>query len=730
MIRTTAIALAATGFAVWLGLHTISGNSVEARMTQDVLVSGVSRFGINLGGWSFWGADQLMSNIVKNPGFEGLIDGAIVIPEHIGSNVFDDSPPWLARPEGFWEGARYSIRSGIGAGKGGTIALSSRKGLWGLPSFVALAGGAIPFPGDAVAMVKERDGKLPCQWWYSKDAGNSFRPELNDRRPGSPGVRSLRIIAESSPATVASYFDSIGQRAGKMLPLTGTWNLSFWAKLDRGAASLHVVFGRQGSTAILSRDVPVSHGWQNVHLTFSGEDDGPIGTVNLLFQVTGAPSGEILLDDVDLRRTEDLNQPFRHEVFSVLSQLHPAYLRDWQGQLGDTLANRTAAPFARKSYRYRPGDDSQTDFGYGLRDFLDLCVRLQASPWIIVPTVFNDSECAGLGDYLAQQKDLAQVREVLVEFGNENWNSLFRPAGIPNPQPHGEASGRCFAAIQSHAGRLPLKTVINAQAGYPDGAIRFARASEVSDIVAVAPYFFYSLPRGLSLADRIAILFKSDRADLEKIASNVAPLHKEMAIYEVNLHNTEGDASAGERRPVVGGMPSGTALARTMLDALALGIRRQCAYTLVGFDSQLASQPGYVPLWGMIRDLGPTQRLRPTGLAFELMNEAIRGDMVRIDIHGAKDVKAYGFKSGQSWTVIFVSSSPSDRMLCFTPLPDTLDSSSVSMNTLVSDASGADNEDGEHVRIQRTTVGVTGHSICFDLRPWSIAVLLPSKDRK
>jgi hypothetical protein len=383
----TAIGLA------WFGAapHHMEAATVTAR----VLVPHVGPFGVNLGGWSFWGADQLLSNILKNPGFEGLLDGAIAMPTHSGANSFDDAPTWLARPDGFWEGARFSIRSGSNAGREGAIVHSSN-----LPSFTARSGDALPNPGDAVALLKDTETALPTQWWLSRDPGNTFAPDANPR-PGSPGLRSLRVIAAGTvPATVASYFDSIGERSGKLLPLAGAWNLSFWVRLDKGAAALHVVFGRQGSSPLLSRDIPISNSWTNVQLTFSGTDDGPTGTANLLFQITGGPAGEVLLDDVDLRRTDDTAQPFRHEVVAMLKRLHPAYLRDWQGQLADTLANRIALQFARKSYRYRPGDDSQTDFGYSLRDFLDLCLDIKASPWIVVPTVFDDADCSGLGDYL------------------------------------------------------------------------------------------------------------------------------------------------------------------------------------------------------------------------------------------------------------------------------------------------------------------------------------------
>ncbi len=677
---------------------------------------------MNLGGWSFWGADQFSSNILKNPGFEGLIDSAIVIPVHADRGTFDDSPSWLARPDGFWEGARYSIRSGLNAGKEGLIVHSSHTNYWGLPSFVVREGDAFPNPGDVVAVVKDTETAPPSQWWYSNNPGNVFQPELNQTRPGSPGTRSLRVISSgNTTATVASYLDSIGVRAGKMLPLGGSWTLSFWVRLDSGNASLNVVLGRQGSSPILSQNIPMSGSWRNVVLTFSGDDNGPVGTVNLLFQVTGSPAGQVLLDDVDLRRTEDANQPFRHEVVSMLGELRPAYLRDWQGQLGDTMANRAAGPFARKSYRYRPGDTSQTDYGYGLRDFLDLCLRLDASPWIIVPPVFNDSDCAGMGDYLSAQSDLTPAREILLEFGNENWNSLFRPAGIPDPRSHGEVSGRCFSEILQHAPRLRLKTVINAQADYPSGAIQFAQQSAVSDIVAIAPYFYYSVPAGLTFNQRISLLFQPNQSNLTTIAAALPALNKELAIYEVNLSTTDGAASADDRLPVVAGIASGAALAGTMLDSLARGARRQCAYSFTGFDFQLTSQPGYVSLWGMARDVGPTQRFRPTALALELLNEAIRGDMVAVHKRGPLDVSVYAFRTARTWAAVFVSASTSDRVVKFQVPPGA--GSALHLDRLVSDALDATNEDAAHIRIDRETVPIDDATASFRLPPLSIAVL-------
>jgi hypothetical protein len=713
---------------VWAGLLFVAAaagwyaatrdDTVRTRPTSQLLVAAPPRLGINLGGWSFWGADQFGSNILKNPGFEGLIDGAIAIPQHVSDTSFDDSSPSLARADSFWDGARYSILSGAGAGREGRVIHSSQSGARGLPSYGVRSGDPLPAPGDAVALVRESDAELPAQWWYTRDRGNRFGPEARQTRPGSSGRRSLRVGAEGgSPAVVSSYLDSIGERAGNLLPLEGSWELCFWARLDRGSARLRVHFGREKSTPLIDRELEVGPSWTQVRLPFSGSDSGTVGTIGLSFEVRGSPDGDILLDDVDLRRDGDRGFPFRREVVEALERIRPGYLRDWQGQLGDTLENRTAPAFARRSYRYRPGDREQSDYGYGLRDFLDLCVRIHASPWIVAPTISTEGDCAGLGDYLSKQSDLASLPEILVEFGNENWNTLFRPAGIPDPLAHGHAADRCFAALKQH-GPATLRTIVNAHVADRAGALAFARSSGASDILALAPYYVHSLAAGLPLRNRLSQVLRG--GDLPALDG----IRQEIAVYEVNAHAVDGDATASERLPVVGGIASAAALARTMMEAMAGGARRQCAYSLTGFESRLSSQPGEIPLWGMVRDLGPTRRFRPTGLALQLLNEAILGDLVAMDRHGARDVAAYAFQSGREWSQVLVSASLEPRRVVV-GVPAGV--ATVNIRELLADSIEATNEERERVRIQSRSAVAGPDGVALTLPPAGIVVVRPGR---
>jgi len=726
-VAISSIVFAVLAATFWLRAYSAGP---QADITSKVLVSHVMPFGVNLGIWTAWGSEQLSSNIVKNPGFEGIVDRSIVIPLHVGPDNFDDSPAWMARADSFWDGSHYDLRTGPAAGTSGTVSHSLQRNLFGLPAFIVKDQAALPFPGDAVSLTRESDTELPAQWWFN-GAVNSFAPDLDQARPGSPGKRSLKITGQlGQKAEVISYFDSISERAGKLLPLGGHWELSFWSRLSAGSASLHVQFGRDGASALLSKDVPVSSSWTNQRLLFEGADDGPDKFAALHFQVSSGSQGQISLDDVDLHRVSDADGPFRHEVTAVLEDLHPRYLRDWEGQLGDTLANRTASAFARKSFRYRPGDAYQSEFGYGLGDFLELCLKVRANPWIIVPTTFSDEECAGLGTYLENYPKRSQFSEVLTEFGNENCNEVFRAAGIPDPHTHGQAADRCFAALRQHAASIPLKTVVNAQHVNTGTALQYAKESQTADIEAIAPYFLYSMEEGTPPETYLPQLFAGDGGALKRIAKTMPGLKKDLAVYEVNLTTVGGSASGAQRTPVVAGRATAAALAKTMLDALALGARRQCAYALSGFDSKLPGDQGYVPLWGLTRDLGPTSRLRPTGLALKLLNQIVDGDMLEVNTHGLAGVSVYAFHSERGWATAIVSGRDTPLRFDLQFADDLSGRLPDRVLSVFSKSWNATNEESQNVSIASAPVVAEGRKISFEIEPWTLAVLLPGEGKR
>jgi hypothetical protein len=225
-----------------------------------------------------------------------------------------------------------------------------------------------------------------------------------------------------------------------------------------------VTFGRIGSAPFVDRTIEPSSEWQLTSIEFAGRDNqAPPATLELRFSASGTPPARVLLDDVDLRAATSAATAFRSEVIAALRALHPGYLRDWQGQLGDTLINRLAPDFGRHPSRYRPGNETQ--FAYSLPDFLDLCARVGARPWVVVPPTFSDAELVGLGKFLAAENGSRRFDRIAVEFGNENWNGIFRPAAIPNPETYGGVADRAFRLIREGAGNTPIRTLAPVWAG-------------------------------------------------------------------------------------------------------------------------------------------------------------------------------------------------------------------------------------------------------------------------
>ncbi|MEP7338944.1 MAG: hypothetical protein ABI977_14510 [Acidobacteriota bacterium] len=702
---------------------------VNFQVEPVVAIPNLKRLGVNLGNWTAWGAEQLSSNVLKNPGFEGLIDRALVIVRRADQQRFADDTSWLGREDGFWAGAQFDVRTGKSAGQQGIIGDSRRAASDGLPEYITAGNAPTLNSGDVVALTRVTDTELPTQWWISAESKKSVSVVNDDSRPGSPGIRSLALKpSPGRPAEIISYLDAIGDRAGKLLPVKGAWRFSFWSRCSEGSTPLTIEFRRQGSPVFLSKTITPGSAWKNTAFEFSPDDSGPAGTLELRLLASG-DSGTVLLDDFDLGAIQPRPFPFRAEVVNALEKLHPGYLRDWQGQLGDTLANRLAEPFARRTSRYRPSDD--IDFGYSLTDFLTLCARVQAIPWIVIPTTFSDEELTGLGRFLEWHAGPDRFEEVLVEFGNENWNQLFRPAGIPDPRAHGEAAERAFSKLRESVGtRVRLLTVVNGQHVNPEYSLRFAKPVPSADILALAPYVQHSLSAGLSQADRFAGLFAGDDSKLSESADGVRALGKELAIYEVNLHTLEGNAKSEDRDPLTAGAIGGSALAKVMLDALALGVQRQCLYTLAGYDTWLADRSGYAKLFGIVRDLGATERFRPVGLATVMLNQAIAGDLMRsVNPNGIQDVSLYAFRSAAGWSAAIVSSSAIEQTVSISFPTAPAQALPLSLLRLEARELWATNENANEVRIVEEAVKPNGTTISFRLPAYGLAVLLPREKR-
>lgn len=653
-----------------------------APLGTPVLVMGASpilesppRIGLNLGHWTAWGAEQLSRNILKNPGFEGTIDRALIRATDVHRHGFSDDEAWLSRADGFWVGADFEVLTGAAAGQRGRILDSMAHNARGKPEYriaqpvIGLAA------GDIVALTLIRDDLPPARWWLPDTSTNTVRINPDRVRPDSLGLRSLGLHPPvGSPVRVSSHLDSIGERAGNLLSVQGTWRLGLWVHgAEPGAtesddAELRVRFHRHGSEPFIDLHHRVEPGWQYLEQCFEANDDGPVGPLEFSLEVRG---GVVHIDDVWLgpvARNVDresrgalAEKTFNPHLIHLLEALRPGYLRDWQGQLGDTLDNRLAPPEARRTTRYRPGD---SDYGYGLPEFLDLNHLVGARPWLILPTTFSPDEARRLGTWLAEHIGIYGFEEVVVEFGNENWNTLFRPAGIQDPEHHGAAADRLFAALRQGAGEHPaIRTAINAQYVNPWAALRVARASREADILALAPYFLYRLDVH-DIGRERSLLFAGDGGHMAEILAS-RPAHQELAVYEINLHTTRGDMPRPERDAVVTSTEAGAALAQNLLQHLNRGVQRQNVYRATGYDAFLDDRSDLTQLFGIARNLAEEPNLRTTGSALEALNRVIVGNLHPITVPESLQsvLTASAFRSERGWHLALVSASAQPQTL-------------------------------------------------------------------
>lgn len=706
--------------------------NIEFQIDEKPIATDVPRLGINLGESVAWGASQFTANILNNPGFEGIIDRAIVIVKSADTHGFLDDTDWLARPNGFWAGAKFDVRSGSQASTQGVLSDSVAVGRDGLPEFIVQGSAPALAAGDVVSLTRINDDALPDQWWFSKDPlAGQLAVDKEDKRPNSSGKRSLAIKPSKDKAVeVISYLDSIGDRAGKLLPVNGNWRLGFWLKESESGAKVSVKFQRLNgkNTVFFQESFKPTKDWTFIERTFKAEDSGAPGTLELKIKVEG-DNGRVLLDDIELGAVVENNATvFRPEVISALKKLQPGYLRDWQGQLGDTFDNRLADVFARRSSRYRPGDGSA--FNYSLNEFFQLAQTVGSQPWIILPTTLNDEELGNLGKYLVKQIEAFHFKELLVEFGNENWNGIFRPAGISDYKTHGEAATRAFQKLLAGANNhAAIRTIVNGQYVNPSAALNMLDATPNAQALAVAPYFLFELNKS---EDAPTALFNQDDYLSEEV-NEVQKRAKELMVYEVNLHTTRGDVGVDERNSVVTGLMSGSALAKRLLTALNLGVKRQCIYELSQYDTFLEQQGkrDLVKLWGVMRDLGATQRFRPTGLAMMMLNQALPGDVYPVktlDNTPDKEITLTAFHNKKSWAIAAISAKANKQKITVN-YPAQKQKLTWRVLHLKGASPLSNNENAEDVRIVEEQITSEDNKVSLTLQPFEFVLLVQNENK-
>ncbi len=79
---------------------------------------------------------------------------------------------------------------------------------------------------------------------------------------------------------------------------------------------------------------------------------------------------------------------------------------------------------------------------------------------------------------------------------------------------------------------------------------------------------------------------------------------------------------------VVPSAGAGVAVISQMLQAMRAGVRSQCMFTLAQWHYKL-NNGLQSPMWGVVVDMGVTNRKRPQFLAAEMVNSVLRGSMTQ-----------------------------------------------------------------------------------------------------
>ncbi len=681
------------------------------------------RIGVNLGYRTSWGTEQFMKNIVLNPGLEGDFTRFIAIVTTADDKSFSNNG-W-EQPDGFWKGADFEIRTGPNAGTKGKIKNSLKASeATGQPQYFSEE----PLPhlekDDVVVLTKEYISFQQPSQWTDRNYHKGIKM-VKDHRPGSAGVNAAELtVLEKDNNSLISYIDNLG----KYLKINGGWSLTFWAKSSVPQGKVSVTFKRlNGRAPFIQKDVMLSTEWEKYSLNFIGHDVGKEAILSFEFQPQGKPGDRVYIDDVWLGSRED-NSPltFRKEVVDLLKQLNPSYLRDWQVQFLDTFENRIATSDARQNSAPAGSDGKLYGYYwfYSLSEFLDLCEAIGANPWVIIPVTFSDEEFKEMGKYLAVNASKKRFSNVILEFGNENWNWGFRPGGIPYAEPYGKVFERAVEMMKPHLKDGNFTLAINGQLANPWLTGEYTKFAPSADLVGIAGYYVGRLDSTAAIKNAIAAFF-SQNPDIKQTLNTVKAYKKPLAMYEINAGTVSGTMAEVQRNQLVSGAISGSFLAKQLLEALFLGIQPNMVFTFSqAYTSLTDIKEGKVNLWGITVDLSPTLRLRPSGLTVKMLNKVIAGEMYNVTREGnvpLEQLTIAAFKTEESWKIAAVLSNENSQEV-EVKFPD--DNNPLPKTIWVLDAKTPFdmNEDAENVKIKEIPTQTDGRSLIFTIPAYGFLI--------
>jgi hypothetical protein len=772
-IRMSACVILTTFFLL-ASITTLAQAPTNIEITSAVQQASVYRLGVNLGDQSYWDSGQLLKNLsFRNPGFEGMKYRSIMRCATIVGTVCTDDNNYSTQPTGFFKGGTYLVMSGLAKGATGTVVASSKNpnSCSGCGPIIQLDQALALAVGDYVAVTTYIPGYGDEGWWDTTAGGGTITTETADLSPNTPGKQALVLngTASGSKAAVTQYWDSVTGRS--FTQMNGSFAVTFRAKGVGGTNQLAVNVQRSGTglAPFLSQNVTLTSAWQDYTLTFNASETGTsVGTVGMAFTASGSA---VELDDVSIEQTNSSSSnptAFRDDVVNALKELQPGTIRMMAAgaALGSDLPNQLNVPFARYREGFNTGSYEVDDVAYGIDEFLHLCETVGADPWITIPTATTPAEMndfmaylSGTGSDAFSQSRIARgqsapwtsvFNKIHLELGNETWNGDFKGEAMTYPG-YPLWANDVFGAVKSHSGYVTGKfdLVLDGWASVPGYDSILLTYSNKHDSIDMAPYLLYSANNEAQSTMFGALfaepeLWESPGGEVYQnvLAAQLAPTPTNISVYETNLGTTLGTITQAQLNTLTPSVGAGIATADHSLQMMRLGVKYQNTFSLPQYqfrrnDGELAT------LWGIVVDMGTTNRRRPQFLTQALSNSVIGGTMLQtsqtgsnptwnqplssdgVILNGAHYIQSFAFNNAGSTSVIVFNLNQTTALPVKFSGANALHGN-VTMTQITSSNITDNNENSSVVApVTKTLTGVTPGDQ-YSLPPFSMTVLTSS----
>jgi hypothetical protein len=305
---------------------------------------------------------------------------------------------------------------------------------------------------------------------------------------------------------------------------------------------------------------------------------------------------------------------------------------------------------------------SYPNIAYGIHEFLQLCQAVGADPWITIPTATTPAEMTEFIQYLTgtgsdpwstlritrgqTQPWTSVFNKIHLELGNETWNGSFKGESMNYPA-YPQWANQVFGAARKTPGfqASSFDLVLSGLAATPGYNAPMLTYSTQHDSFDVAPYLLFSA-NDESQALQFGAMFAEpeifDSAGGE-VFNNVAvgaaapsatSSSTAVSVYETNLGTMIGGITKPELDNLTPSIGAGIAHTEHMLQMMRIGIQYQNAFALPQYEYR-RSDGSLTRLWGLVVDMGTTNRRRPQFWTQSMANAVIGGSLLQTSQLGA-----------------------------------------------------------------------------------------------